>query len=390
MNANAEAHRQWLQSNINVFIKPLMVDLLKERPDSPLDYMIFWLQTAGKKIERQLAGDVEAQKDVEHLPDSDEDEVEESGERADEISARLAQRGKEARKKLGISAEAYGEYNQLGDYTPRLIAKSEEQLQQIRERLSESFMFKCLDEAAREIVIGAMEIKEFAAGDRIIEQGADGHELYLVSSGSLDCFRRSKPDAEPALLKTYVAGDVFGELALLYNTPRSATIVATTPAVCFSLDRDTFSHIVQTAAVKNRQLYDDFLNRIDILRELDSYERSKLCDCLQKEVFRAGDFIIRQGETGDKFYLVQQGTAEALKDDGNGEVTKVFDYSENDYFGELALLNNDVRQASIRVTSDVLVVATMSRAIFKRLLGPIEKILQRNSDKYAQYVKGTA
>lgn len=46
-------------------------------------------------------------------------------------------------------------------------------------------------------------------------------------------------------MKTYVPGEAFGELALLYNAPRAASIIAKTDAVLFSLDRQTFNNIVK-------------------------------------------------------------------------------------------------------------------------------------------------
>jgi len=51
-------------------------------------------------------------------------------------------------------------------------------------------------------------------------------------------------------LKTYKAGESFGELSLLYNAPRAATIKATSKSVCFALDRATFNNIVKDASVK--------------------------------------------------------------------------------------------------------------------------------------------
>lgn len=143
-------------------------------------------------------------------------------------------------------------------------------------------------------------------------------------------------------MKDYVSGEVFGELALMYNAPRAASIDACEESVCFSLDRDTFNHIVKNAAIDRRKKYDGFLQKIDILCSLSAYEREKICDCLVPEYFKKGDLIIKQGEEGEKFYLIQQGTAEALKDKEETE-EKVFEYKENDYFGELALLDGDKR-----------------------------------------------
>jgi cAMP-dependent protein kinase regulator len=79
-----------------------------------------------------------------------------------------------------------------------------------------------------------------------------------------------------------------------------------------------------------------------------------------------------------------EGTAKAVKT-SNGQETQVFDYKENDYFGELALLGDTNRQASIVVTSDILIVASLDFNSFKRLLGPIEPILMRQKDKYNKY-----
>ena len=94
---------------------------------------------------------------------------------------------------------------------------------------------------------------------------------------------------------------------------------------------------------------------------------------------------LREGDDGDKFYLIQEGQAEALKaNDKNGQDV-VFEFKENDYFGELALLHGDKRKATIRVTSEKMVVASLSNLSFKRLLGPIERILERNKSKYDTY-----
>lgn len=106
-------------------------------------------------------------------------------------------------------------------------------------------MFQCLDDSEKEMVVDAMEEKTFSAGENIITQGEDGDVLYVVDKGELDCFKRFSEDQEPKHLKVYQPGESFGELALLYNAPRAATITAKTDSVLFALDRDTFNHIVK-------------------------------------------------------------------------------------------------------------------------------------------------
>ena len=67
--------------------------------------------------------------------------------------------------------------------------------------------------------------------------------------GALTCSKFINPDdKEETFLKEYKAGETFGELALLYNAPRAATIVCKSPtAELWSLDRNTFNHILKTA-----------------------------------------------------------------------------------------------------------------------------------------------
>lgn len=82
------------------------------------------------------------------------------------------------------------------------------------------------------------------------------------------------------------------------------------------LDRLTFNAVVRDATVKRRQKYESFLSKVEILQELDSYERHKLSDVLLAEVFDRGDLIIRQGEPGDKLYFIEEGEAEAVQSQG--------------------------------------------------------------------------
>jgi cAMP-dependent protein kinase regulator len=75
-------------------------------------------------------------------------------------------------------------------------------------------------------------------------------------------------------LKKYEPGEAFGELALLYNAPRAATITSDGDSVLFALDRQTFNHIVKDAAIRKREKYETFLKGVELLKSMDDYERS--------------------------------------------------------------------------------------------------------------------
>merc|ERR1712083_441286 len=138
--------------------------------------------------------------------------------------------------------------------------------------------------------------------------------------------------------------------------------------------------IVKDAAVKRRNKYDTFLKNVALLSSMEAYERSQIADALKAENFKKGDVIVKQDEPGDKFYIVEEGALYALKTTG-GQENRVMDYKSGDYFGELALLKNQPRAASVVVASDTAKVLSMSRAAFIKMLGPLQSILARNADR---------
>lgn len=226
----------------------------------------------------------------------------------------------------------------------------------------------------------------FKQGDSVITQGDDGDVLYVVDNGQLDCFKRFSKGADNTYLKTYGPGESFGELALLYNAPRAASIISKTVATCFTLDRATFNHIVRDASMQRRTQFEEFLNKVPVLSTLDQYEKGKIAECLESVRYESGDFVIKEGDHGSQFFLIEEGTAEALKLSSSGQQQVVYKYNSHDYFGELSLLRDEPRAASIRATS-ALKVAHIDRLAFKRLFGPLENILERNTEKYAKFMK---
>ena len=239
----------------------------------------------------------------------------------EELRKKKERKGKN--KRAGVSAEAYGEFNKKEDFIPRVIEKTEEQKEKIKKRIISSFLFSNLDEKELEIVINAMDEKEYKPNENVITQGESGDCLYVVEEGNLDCTKHFTEDGEEKYLKTYIPGESFGELALLYNAPRAATIKAKTNCILWVLDRETFNNIVKDAAQKKREKYENFLKKVDILSTIDSYELTQICDALKSEVYNKGDFIIREGEDGNVFYILEEGEAIASKD-FDGEVIILF------------------------------------------------------------------
>ena len=139
--------------------------------------------------------------------------------------------------------------------------------------------------------------------------------------------------------------------------------------------------------MRKREKYEDTLKKVEILQTIDPYELGQICDALKPESITAGTKIITQNEEGDKFYILDEGEAHAEKVLEPGKQPEnVMKYESGGYFGELALLKNEPRAATVVADTDCKVL-TLDRMAFKRLLGPLENLLQRNSEAYVKYMK---
>lgn len=105
----------------------------------------------------------------------------------------------------------------------------------------------------------------------------------------------------------------FGEIALMYNVKRTATVKAKGPCVCWVIDGTIFKHIVIGQAFKRHTIDPSFLDRVDIFSKLERYERFKLLGMLSMKSLKKGDYVFREGDAGDNFYMISEGEVECIK-----------------------------------------------------------------------------
>lgn len=178
----------------------------------------------------------------------------------------------------------------------------------------------------------------------------------------------------------------FGELALMYNMPRAATIIATTRGKLWALDRLTFKRIVLKSAFEKRKMYEQLLENMPMFKSLNSYERMNVADALFSRSFQEGEAIIRQGDEANCMYFVESGHVRIVREqDGQSKEIKLC--SKGDYFGELALLTKKQRAASAYATGPDTKCAILDVDAFERLLGPCVTIMQKNIPDYEQQLR---
>eukprot|EP01137_Pigoraptor_chileana_P010490 Opistho-2@60225 len=275
------------------------------------------------------------------------------------------------------------------DYEKVVIPKSEEKMERIREIITKNFLFSGLDREQSQDVVNAMFEKTVAAGEVVIQQGDDGDYFYVVDEGTFDIYvNKVGVDPPGEHVGGYKAGGGFGELALMYNTPRAATIVCTSPALLWAMDRVTFRRILMDTTARKRRMYESFLESVPLLEQLEAYERVKIADALETLTFQDGQTIVRQGDVGDRFYLVEYGEAICtVHDDADpNEEKQITTYKKGDYFGELALITKKPRAATVRAVGEV-ICASLDVDAFVRLLGPCADVMKRNIERYAEQLK---
>jgi len=186
---------------------------------------------------------------------------------------------------------------------------------------------------------------------------------------------------------SYNGTGAFGELALMYNCPRMATIIATSAGSLWAMDRQTFQRIIVRNQHLKRKQFEAFLESVPLLSTLTKEEKMKVADAMVTQVYNDSDCIIHQGDLAEYFYIVISGSVVVRRrgdDPANPDVDIVLtNYSPGNYFGELALIQNQPRAASAYAEGKVK-VAVLDVQAFERLLGPCKELLMRNIPLYEQ------
>lgn len=222
-----------------------------------------------------------------------------------------------------------------------------------------------------------LEGSKRGAGEILIKQGDTGlaaAELYVVKSGEFEILETR--GGVNMRVNSKAAGDVFGEVSLMYSSPRNATVAATVRSTVFVLERSVFRAHVQESAETEGAEIELFLNSVPLLQKLSLEERARVAGALEELVFEKGARVVQQGDPGDLFYIIKEGEAVVHQDTARGTrlVNRLF---KSDFFGEQALLRREPRMASVEAASARLVCLALRRDVFNNLLGDMHEIMSR-------------
>ena len=172
----------------------------------------------------------------------------------------------------------------------------------------------------------------------------------------------------------------------MYNCPRLASVRATSAATVWGLNLRAFRCVTAKKSKTSHQDNVAALHRVTLLASLTPKQFAQVANAVHVETFSRNERIITKGETGaDKFYMIKEG--ECLVSNfgaaaaNAGEEATDLTLSEDMYFGERALMFDEPRAADVTALTAVTCM-TISRAVFKEVLGPLQELLDYNTVSY--------
>ncbi|QDZ23882.1 cGMP-dependent protein kinase [Chloropicon primus] len=194
-------------------------------------------------------------------------------------------------------------------HATRVVAKSSLTKNLLERALNNSFLFKSLKANVISQIVASMFEVKVPAGRTIIHEGEDGDNFYVVTAGKFDCIKEIK--GQPVKLLEMLPGMCFGELALLYNTARAASICATTDSTVWALDRESFNMTVVYHSEETRAA--QILRSSQFFSSLNEHELTVLIHQTERKIYKTtppgeqGEIILEKGKSCECLRILMEG-----------------------------------------------------------------------------------
>jgi CRP-like cAMP-binding protein len=234
-------------------------------------------------------------------------------------------------------------------------------------------LFSELSAAAFIPLVEALVHREVAPDEAVVRQGEAGSSLFLVVSGEVEVSR--EVDDTRHVLARLGPGALVGEMALITEQPRSASVVARTAVEVFVIER---AHVEQAAAAHpgvtqelvdfgRRRLLRNLMDTSPLFRPLTSAERLEVLRAFSARVVPAGTALITRGEEASGLFLIATGEVRVSTVDGEGASVALASLRDGEVLGEIGLLEGGVTTATAVATRKT-VVLHLPRAHFAATL----------------------
>ena len=204
------------------------------------------------------------------------------------------------------------------------------------------------------------EYVTFDPGAEIIRQGAEPDAFYILIEGKVEVIRVNADGDESVVVAILVPGDYFGEIGLLTNAPRNATVrvLPGAPARVMKLEAETFRRVVaesdmvssEIARVARKRAVHELLP--DLVKGMSEAEVKNRLPEFNREAYAPAEMILREGEAADRFHFLFAGTVLVTQRDEKGMDQTVASLGPGNYFGETGLIHDAPRNATVTTSGN--------------------------------------
>jgi cAMP-dependent protein kinase regulator len=202
-----------------------------------------------------------------------------------------------------------------------------------------------LSAASLERLTAALQIRDVPSGEHAVRQGEEGREAFLVVRGTLRVYRTAD-DGTETVLAALGPGALFGEMALVSESPRAASVQAVEPVVLAVASREVLEQVArkdpalgaQLATFCRGRMVANLLRHSAILGAVAPAERAALMERFETRTFAAGEYLVRRGEETDGLFLVASGSVRVCSEDREGDDVLIATLGPGDVVGEISLV----------------------------------------------------
>ncbi|TKS76386.1 cGMP-dependent protein kinase 1 [Collichthys lucidus] len=251
------------------------------------------------------------------------------------------------------------------EITRTRVTKTSSETNLIVKAIQKNDFLSRLDDEQTAMMVDLLAVFNFKPGEDVIKEGSEGDSMYIVASGELVVTQAGRD------LRTLTTGDVFGELAILYNCKRTATVKAKTKVRLWSMERQTYRTIITNKSKKKREQLMGFLKTSRTLKDLNDVQLSKIIDSMEEVKYQDKNVIVREGAEANTFYIILKGEVLVTKN-VNGHQKQIRRMGKGEHFGEQALIREVLRTATCTADGPV-TCFSIDKEVFEETI-PIEHL----------------
>ncbi|KAL7568485.1 hypothetical protein ACA910_012195 [Epithemia clementina (nom. ined.)] len=289
------------------------------------------------------------------------------------------EKSKEIAKLRALGSSSHHEEENF-DLSQLATVKTEDEKRSIEEAIKASVMFRNINDEQRQMIYSCMESVKVEKGTWVIKQGTVGDNFYIIDEGQFEV--RILPEGMEDstgeggnIIHVYEGSrqnhihPAFGELALMYSAPRSASIVAKTDGHLWALHRAAFRQVLIQAQDHRKELK-TALRRIQKFKSLDSDGINKLAAIMDEVTFGRGENIIEQGHKAKCLFVIKTGSCYTIQM-LPGE-TRRGTMKAGSYFGD-EIFSSDGKYSKTVVSLQTTTCWQLEQEVLTQTMGPLLK-----------------